>query len=34
MEDWQVYLMMGFIVGAMLVGKKMMFFSDDKKDKS
>lgn len=31
MSDWQVYLMMCAIVGAMLLGHKMMFF--DKKDK-
>ena len=33
MSDWQVYLMMSIVVGLMLLGKKMMFFSDDKKDK-
>ncbi len=34
MEDWQVYLMMFVIVGAMLLGKKMMFFDDtETKDK-
>lgn len=32
MEDWQVYLMMTVIVGLMLLGKKMMFFDDVKKD--
>lgn len=33
MADWQVYLMMTIIVGAMLLGKKMMFFDENKKDK-
>ena len=32
MEDWQVYLMMTVIVGLMMLGKKMMFFDDTKKD--
>jgi len=32
MSDWQVYLMMTVIVGLMLLGKKMMFFDDTKKD--
>ena len=32
MEDWQVYLMMTVIVGLMMLGKKMMFFEDAKKD--
>lgn len=33
MSDWQVYLMMSVIVGAMLLGKKMMFFDgSEKKD--
>ena len=32
MADWQVYLMMTVIVGLMLLGKKMMFFDDTKKD--
>ncbi len=31
MSDWQVYLIMAVIVGAMLFGHKLMFF--DKKDK-
>lgn len=31
MADWQVYLMMTVIVGAMLLGHKLMFF--DKKEK-
>ena len=34
MSDWQVYLMMFVIVGLMLLGKKMMFFDDNKKDKN
>ena len=34
MNDWQVYLMMLVIVGLMLLGKKMMFFDDNKKDKN
>ena len=33
MSDWQVYLMMFVVVGLMLLGKKMMFFDDTKKDK-
>ena len=33
MSDWQVYLMMTVIVGAMLLGKKMMFFDENKKNK-
>ena len=33
MSDWQVYVMMTVIVGLMLLGKKMMFFDDSKKDK-
>ncbi len=33
MSDWQVYLMMFVVVGLMLIGKKMMFFDDTKKDK-
>ena len=33
MNDWQVYLMMFVVVGLMLLGKKMMFFDDTKKDK-
>jgi hypothetical protein len=35
MADWQVYLMMTVIVGAMLLGKKLMFFEskDDKNSK-
>ena len=32
MSDWQVYLMMFVIVSLMLLGKKMMFFDDRKKD--
>ncbi|WP_257120177.1 hypothetical protein [Arcobacter vandammei] len=34
MQDWQVYLMMTVIVGAMLFGKKLMFFdkAETKKD--
>jgi hypothetical protein len=32
MSDWQVYLMMSIIVGLMLLGKKMMFFDDSKKN--
>ncbi len=32
MADWQVYLMMTVIVGAMLLGKKLMFF--EKKDET
>lgn len=32
MSDWQVYLMMFIVVSAMLLGKKMMFFDDTKKD--
>ena len=32
MSDWQVYVMMTVIVGLMLLGKKMMFFDDTKKD--
>lgn len=32
MADWQVYLMMTAIVGAMLLGKKLMLF--DSKDKN
>ena len=34
MSDWQVYLMMSIVVGLMLLGKKMMFFDDSKKDKN
>ena len=33
LSDWQVYLMMTVIVGAMLLGKKMMFFDENKKNK-
>ena len=33
MSDWQVYLMMSIVVGLILLGKKMMFFDDTKKDK-
>jgi hypothetical protein len=33
MSDWQVYLMMSIVVGLMLLGKKMMFFDDTKKNK-
>ncbi len=33
MEDWQVYLMMFVIVSAMLLGKKMMLFDGEIKDK-
>ena len=33
MNDWQVYLMMSIVVGLMLLGKKMMFFDDTKKNK-
>jgi hypothetical protein len=33
MADWQVYLMMTVIVGAMLLGKKLMFF-ESKYDKN
>ncbi|AXK48341.1 hypothetical protein ATR_0460 [Aliarcobacter trophiarum LMG 25534] len=34
MADWQVYLMMTLIIGAMLLGKKLMFFdSGDKNSK-
>ncbi len=33
MSDWQVYLMMFVVVGLMLLGKKMIFFDDTKKDK-
>jgi len=31
--DWQVYLMMTAIVAAMLIGKKLMFFDSNKKNK-
>lgn len=31
MADWQVYLMMTGIVGAMLLGKKLMFFDNKSK---
>ena len=31
--DWQVYLMMTAIVAAMLLGKKLMFFDSNKKNK-
>ncbi|WP_265734434.1 hypothetical protein [Malaciobacter molluscorum] len=30
MQDWQVYLIMFVIVFSMLVGKKLIFFHDDK----
>ena len=33
LSDWQVYLMMFVVVGLMLLGKKMMFFDDTRKDK-
>jgi hypothetical protein len=33
MSDWQVYLMMFVVVGLMILGKKMMFFDDTKKNK-
>ena len=33
MADWQVYLMMTAIVAAMLLGKKLMFFDSNKKNK-
>ncbi|OCL82192.1 hypothetical protein AAW29_01570 [Arcobacter porcinus] len=36
MADWQVYLMMTIIVGAMLLGHKLMLFEkkdDNKEDK-
>ena len=33
MADWQVYLMMSAIVAAMLLGKKLMFFDSNKKNK-
>ena len=33
MSDWQVYLMMSIVVGLILLGKKMMFFDDTKKNK-
>jgi len=29
-EPWQVYLMMFIVVALMVIGKKMMFFSNDK----
>lgn len=34
MADWQVYLMMAVIVGAMLFANKLMYFTgkNDKKD--
>lgn len=32
-EDWQVYLTVGLVVFFMLLGKKLMFFSNDKKNK-
>ena len=31
-EPWQVYLMMFAVVALILLGKKMMFFGDDKND--
>lgn len=33
MSDWQVYLIMAVIVGAMLFGHKLMFFDKNDKDK-
>jgi len=34
MNDWQVYLMMFIVVSLMLLGKKMIFFDNEKKDKN
>jgi len=33
MSDWQVYLMMSVIVGAMLFAHKLMYFDKNDKDK-
>ena len=31
-ESWVAYVVVGVVVSLMLLGKKMMFFGDDKKD--
>ena len=33
-EPWVAYVVVGVVVSLMMLGKKMMFFSDEDKDKN